>query len=101
MTIKTLISTGLFAAVATISFGAIAADADKAVEVKAPNADVQTDKAPAKKIKRHSHVEEKTGMPMPQSASEGKAEKPAEKAEKPAEKADKPQARHLHPRDGK
>ena len=87
MKLKSMISAGLFAAIAALSMGAQAAsDSDKAAEAKAPAAGVQADK----KVKPHSHMEEKTGMP--QKVADSKTAKPD-----PA----KDKNRHLHPRDGK
>ena len=89
----------LLATSVSLSAGALAADAEK------PAADVageKTEKAttPAKKkIKPHSHMEEK-GMGAPVSGStdaDKKADAP--KSDKP--RADKDKSKHLHPRDGK
>ena len=86
MKLKATLSAGLFAAIAALSMGAQAAsDADKAAETRAPVAGVQADK----KMKPHSHVEVKTGVP--QNAPEAKADKPD-----PA----KDKTKHFHPRDG-
>lgn len=87
MKLLPILSTGLFAALAALSFNTQAAEG---AEAKAPAAETQTDKVPAKKAKRHSHVEEKTGMAPSEAASASKPEKA---------KADK--AKHFHPRDGK
>lgn len=87
MKLKTLLATGLFAASTVLSMSAQAAsDMDKAAEAKAPPAGMQADT----KMKPHSHVEVKTGMP--QSAPIAKSDKlnPA-----------KDRSRHFHPRDGK
>lgn len=81
MKLKPLISMSLFITVVMLSFGAQAAsDTDKAAEAKATEM----------KMKPHSHVEEKTGVPqkMPEATSD--------KA-----KAGKDKSKHLHPRDGK
>ena len=87
MKLKSMISAGLFAAIAALSMGAQAAsDSDKAAEAKAPAAGVQADK----KVKPHSHKEEKTGMP--QKVADSKTAKPDPTKDK---------NRHLHPRDGK
>ncbi|TXT24901.1 MAG: hypothetical protein FD131_4796 [Rhodocyclaceae bacterium] len=82
-------SASLFAAM-VFSLGVQAAsDADKAAEAKAPVADMQADKA-VKKMKPHSHVEEKTGVP--QSMPDAKSDKP---------NAAKDKSKHFHPRDMK
>lgn len=87
MKLKSVLSAGLFAAIAALSMGAQAAsDTDKAAEAKAPAAGVQADK----KVKPHSHMEEKTGMP--QKVADSKATKPDPTKDK---------NRHLHPRDAK
>ena len=87
MKLKTIVSAGLFAAIAALSLGAqAAADSDKATEAKAPAAGVQADK----KVKPHSHMEEKTGMP--QKVADSKTAKPDPTKDK---------NRHLHPRDAK
>jgi hypothetical protein len=87
MKLKSMISAGLFAAIAALSMGAQAAsDSDKAAEAKAPAAGVQADK----KVKPYSHMEEKTGMP--QKVADSKTAKPDPTKDK---------KRHLHPRDGK
>lgn len=87
MKLKSMLSAGLFAAITALSMGAqAAADTDKAAEAKAPAAGVQADK----KVKPHSHMEEKTGMP--QKVADSKAAKPDPTKDK---------NRHLHPRDAK
>lgn len=87
MKLKSILITGVFAAIAVLSMGAQAApDMDKAEEAKAPATGMQADP----KMKPHSHVEEKTGVP--QSAPKAKSNKL---------KADKDKSKHFHPRDGK
>jgi hypothetical protein len=87
MKLNSILSAGLFAAIAALSMGAQAAsDTEKAAEAKAPVAGVQADK----KVKPHSHMEEKTGMP--QKVADSKVAKPDPTKDK---------NRHLHPRDGK
>jgi hypothetical protein len=87
MKLNTTLSAALFAAIAALSMGAQAAtEADKATEAKAPAA---TTPASAK-MKPHSHVELKTGVP--QKEPEAKADKP---------NAAKDQSKHYHPRDAK
>lgn len=90
MKLFSLISVGVFAAMTALSFSVQAADADKASESAAP----------AAKVKPHSHVEEKTGMPMPQSATEARTDK-TEGASAPAKKSKIDKKKHYHPRDGK
>ena len=91
MKLKTILSAASFAAIATLSFGASAADTDKSPEAKMPAAEMQGAKTPAKATKRHSHMEEKTGIPASQPAAEKSDTK------NPAMDTSK----HLHPRDGK
>jgi hypothetical protein len=88
MKLKIILSAALFGAVSSLSLGVYAADMEKA-----PAAEAQ-----AKKMKPHSHMEEKTGIApkAPEAASE---EKKSDKADK--YRADKDKSRHLHPRDGK
>lgn len=91
MKLKSILLTGLFAVVAAFSIGAQAASdmaMDKATEAKAPAENVNTAKATP--MKKHSHVEEKTGVP--QSMPEAAATKP---------NAAKDMSKHYHPRDGK
>ncbi len=87
MKLKTTISAGLFAAIAALSMGAQAAsDTDKAAEAKTPVVGTPA----VKKMKPHSHVEVKTGVPQ---------NEPEAKADKPDPAKDK--SKHFHPRDGK
>lgn len=87
MKLNSILSAAMFSAIAALSMGAQAAsDTDKAAEAKAPVAGVQADK----KMKPHSHVEVKTGVP--QNEPEARADKP-----NPA----KDNSKHFHPRDGK
>jgi len=83
---KTFFVSGLLVAFATFSIGAIAADkpADAAMQMKAEPAKAKM------KIKRHSHMEEKTGIPQ---------KMPEAMADKPNPANDK--TKHFHPRDGK
>lgn len=84
MKLKSMLAAGLLAA---LSMGAQAASgADRGAEAKAPAAGVEA----GKKVKPHSHMEEKTGMP--QKSPEAKSEKV---------RADKDKSKHYHPRDGK
>ena len=85
MKLKSILSAGLFAAIAALSTGVQAAsDTDKAAEAKAPTAGVQADK----KVKPHSHMTEKTGIPAPEATTDKAA--PAKDAK-----------RHNHQRDMK
>lgn len=91
MKLKFIFSMSVLAIVAAFSFNAQAAsDTDKGLETKMPNAAMQTDKATPMKMKPHSHVEEKTGVP--QKSPEATSDKA---------KAAKDKSKHLHPRDGK
>jgi hypothetical protein len=55
MKLITVLSTALMATFATLSFGVQAADAEAPAE--------QTEKAAPQKVKPHSHMTEKTGIP--------------------------------------
>jgi hypothetical protein len=97
MKLKFTLSAGVFAAIAALSMGAQAAsDSDKAAEAKVPAASVQADK----KVKPHSHMEEKTGV-SPQGSSVAAAEDKSDKAKASKPKIDKDKSKHFHPRDGK
>ncbi len=83
MKLKPTLAAGLFAIMAALSLNAGAA-AD-------PPADVKVEKAaPQKKMRPHSHMEEKTGIP--QKTPEAMPDKP---------NAAKDKTKHFHPRDGK
>jgi len=85
MKLKLSLAASLFALIAALNAGAATdTPADRALEKAAAPA------APAKKVKPHSHVEEKTGVA--QKAPEAKADKPD---------ASKDMSKHYHPRDGK
>lgn len=89
MKLTSILSTSLFAAMAVLSISAQAAsDTDKAAEVKAPAENVKPVKPASQK--RHSHLEEKTGVP--QSMPEATSDKP---------NAAKDMSKHYHPQDGK
>ena len=89
MKLKSIVSTSLLAAFAALSISAQAASAtDNAPEANAPAASVQTGKAASSK--KHSHVEEKTGIP--QKTPETVKTKPS---------PEKDMKTHYHPRDGK
>ncbi|MDO8347302.1 MAG: hypothetical protein Q7S85_05345 [Rugosibacter sp.] len=74
----------LFAAVAALSFGAQAADADKTP----PAAEMKAEQG-AKPVKPHSHAEEKTGVPQKVSPETVPARK----------NAAQDKSKHYHPRD--
>ena len=91
MKLKPTLAASLFAIAAALSFNAFAAS-DSPAKANAENpTDAKTSKIdPQKKMRPHSHMEEKTGI--------------AQKA--PVAMADKPNAakdttKHFHPRDGK
>ncbi|HEY3433246.1 MAG TPA: hypothetical protein VGK09_11915 [Rhodocyclaceae bacterium] len=86
MKLQAIFPAVLFAAVSSLSFAVHAEDMDK---------------APADKMKPHSHMEEKTGVaPKAKAkAAEAAAEEKSENAENP--KAEKNKSKHFHPRDGK
>lgn len=87
---NSFLSISLFAAIAFFSFSAQAAsDTAKMAEAQA-SADTKVEQTSTKKMKPHSHVEEKTGIP--QKAPESTANRP-----NPA----KDMSKHYHPRDGK
>ncbi len=87
MKLNSILSAALFAAIAALSMSAQAvSDTDKTVEANAPVAGVQADK----KMKPHSHVEVKTGVPQ---------NEPEARADKTDPAKDK--TKHFHPRDGK
>lgn len=84
MKLQTLVAVALFGTVSSLPFGVYAADAEKA-----PAAEAQP-----KKMKPHSHMEEKTGV-------EPKAAEAAADAKSEEPKADKDTSKHFHPRDAK
>jgi len=83
MKLKPTLAASLFAIMAALSLNASVA-ADTPADAKAEKA------APQKKMRPHSHVEEKTGFA--QKAPEAMPEKP---------NAAKDRTKHFHPRDGK
>lgn len=83
MKLKPALAISLFAITAALSLGASAAS-DTPADAKAEKA------APQKKMKPHSHMEEKTGVPQ---------KAPVAMADKPSAAKDK--TKHFHPRDGK
>ncbi len=80
MKLKPAISAGLFAVAAILSFGTQAAS----------EPDAKADKAAARKLKLHSHMEEKIGIPQ---------ETPDASPDRPNPAKD--MSKHYHPRDGK
>lgn len=102
MKLKSILPAILFAAVSFLPVGAYAADTDKAVAAdKTPAAEAPAAKPKAKKVKPHSHMEEKMGkMPQASGAAPADGKAPADEiASKP--KAGKDKSKHFHPRDGK
>lgn len=95
MKLKAILPAVLFAAISSMSVGVFAADAAPAAD-KAPAADAA--KPQAKKVKPHSHMEEKMGTAPKASDAAPAAE---EKADKPKAKAKASKDKHSHPRDGK
>lgn len=95
MKLISILSASLFAAMGALSMGAQAAsDTDKAAEAKIPAAAVQSDK----KMKPHSHMEEKIGV-SPQTSSAPATDDKSDKPKAGKVKIDKD--KHFHPRDGK
>lgn len=88
MQAKTIFVAGLLAAFATFTIGAFAADAS--VDIKAEPVKAEQPAKAKMKIKRHSHMEEKTGIPQ---------KTPEAMPDKPNAANDK--TKHFHPRDGK
>jgi hypothetical protein len=87
---NSLFFVSLFAAITIFSSGAQAAsDTAKMAEAQAAT-DTRVEQTSTRKMKPHSHVEEKTGIP--QKAPESTANRP-----NPA----KDMSKHYHPRDGK
>ena len=85
---KLMLTTSVLATIIALSTGVQGADpVDSAAEVKAP---VPT----AKKMKPHSHAEEKSGMPM-------QMQETKEEVNTAAPAATDTKKQHLHPRDGK
>ena len=75
MKLNSFLSTALIATVAALSFGAQAADADKAPAE-------QTEKTTPKKVKPHSHMTEKTGIPAAAPEATGEKAAPAKDAKR-------------------
>lgn len=85
MKLKTTLATSMFALLAVLSLNVSAATDSP------PDAKAKVEKAaPKKKMKPHSHMEEKTGVPQ---------KTPTSTPDKPD--AAKDQTKHFHPRDGK
>ncbi|SBT09240.1 conserved exported hypothetical protein [Candidatus Accumulibacter aalborgensis] len=91
---QSILSAALFTAIVAFAVGAQAAsDTDKAAEGKDPVAGAQAPAASVqaeKKVRPHSHLEEKTGVP--QKAPEPQLNKP---------NSAKDMSKHYHPRDMK
>ena len=84
MNANTFITTLLLASATSLALPALAGADDKSAEAKAEQP------VPAKKMRPHSHAEEKTGVPA-------KMREPADDSQtKPVSKT-----KHYHPRDGK
>ncbi len=93
MNLKPALVASLFALVAALSLNASAASDTPVGASNASNtpADAKVEKAvPQKKMKRHSHAEEKTGFVQ---------KDPEAMSDKPNAANDK--TKHFHPRDGK
>lgn len=93
MKLKPALAASLFALIAAVPFNASAATdnpADTKVEKAATPLATTPKAATKKKVKPHSHVEEKTGFPqkMPEAMPD-------------MSRADKDKTKHFHPRDGK
>lgn len=88
MKLHSLITASLLAFIAPVSLNALAAS-DKPADTN-PDTSVAAPTTSQKKVKPHSHVEEKTGVPQ---------KTPDVTSDTP--KADKDKTRHYHPRDGK
>lgn len=98
---KSPLTAGLFVIAAALSLSAVAAP-DTAAEAKP---DAKAEKAVAKKkMKPHSHLEEKLGVPAKSKEAKadeghaGDAEADKSAAKKPNPANDK--SKHFHPRDG-
>jgi hypothetical protein len=84
MKANTFITTLILASATSLALPTLARAEDKSAEAKAEQP------VPAKKMRPHSHAEEKTGVPakMPKQADDSQTKPDIKK-------------RHLHPRDGK
>ncbi len=90
MKLDTILSAILLAAASSLSFGVYAAtEADK---TQAAEAQTGKPAAEVKKMKRHSHMQEKTGVPQNMPAADAAEGNP---------KAAQDKSRHFHPREGK
>lgn len=90
MKLQSFVVATLLATVAALPLGAQAAPDTE----KGAGAEMQGEKPMGKKMKPHSHMEEKTGI-----APKAAETMPEQKSGKP--KAGKAKAEHYHPRDGK
>jgi hypothetical protein len=75
MKLKSTLLAALLAVFAVSTATAFAADVVKAEKAEAAKTDSNGAKKPAKKVKKHSHAEEKTGMPMSEPAAGGTEKK--------------------------
>lgn len=91
MKLKSILSVGFFAAIASLSMGTQAASDKEPATEAMPAANMKADTNAKAKVKPHSHVEEKTGVP--QSEPKAKSDKPSP--------AKKDMTKHSHPRDAK
>ena len=89
MKLQSLVYATLFAAMSSLSF---AAHADNSTDMQPTATESQPATPAAKKMKHHSHMEEKTGV-APATASDTTS---GETTDKPKKKS-----RHSHPVDGK
>lgn len=101
MKIQSLLAVALLAISAGVTGSASAMQANPAA-----SSDAQSEKAPAKNVKPHSHLQEKTGIApktaKPTEEAEKAATEPVDKTEKKERlRADKDKSRHYHPRDAK
>ena len=89
MKLKSMLSLGVLISISALSLNTYAApEMDKSEMMKEPAQAVQSE--PSTAMKRHSHVEEKTGVPQ---------KMPLARAEKTKSIPDT--SKHYHPRDGK
>ncbi len=92
MKLQTILPALLLAATASMSFSAYSAtDADKTQAAEA-QADNPVAKTKAKRMKPHSHMQEKTGVPQTMPTGDATEGNPNAAQDK---------SKHFHPRDGK
>jgi hypothetical protein len=75
MKLKSTLLAAMLAIFAASTATAFAADDVKTEKAEAAKSDSKGAKKPAKKVKKHSHMEEKTGMPMSEPAAGGTKKK--------------------------